>query len=85
MYTLLCSGVEDILRLRPDLKDIQRPSDNLTALQLASVRGSYYVVRHLALSVSLLEIVYCFHMMLAKVIEDKSFFENMQVKVKYHD
>ena len=46
------SGVEDIVRLRPDLKDYSRPSDSLTALQLASIRDRYYVARHLALSVS---------------------------------
>lgn len=51
-HIVLYSGVEDIVRLRPDLKDMRRPSDNLTALQLASLNSRYYVVRHLALSVS---------------------------------
>ena len=50
---LLLSGVEDIVRQRPDLKDMRRPTDNLTALHLASVNSRYYVVRHLALSVSM--------------------------------
>ena len=40
------------MRWSPDLKDYGRPTDNLTALQLASVRDRYYVTRHLALSVS---------------------------------
>ena len=48
-----CSGVEDIVRHRPDVKDICRPTDNLTALHLASVNSRFYVVRHLALSVSM--------------------------------
>ena len=51
---LLCSGVEDIVRQRPDVKDVCRPTDNLTALHLASVNSRLYVVRHLALSVSTL-------------------------------
>ena len=41
------------MRFCPDMKDIIRPSDNLTALHLASVRDKHDVVRHLALSVSI--------------------------------
>ena len=50
-FLLLCSGVEDLVRWRPDLKDMARPSDSITALHLASARDRLYVVRHLALSV----------------------------------
>lgn len=53
---LFCSssGVEDIVRYHPDSKDIVRPSDNVTALHLASVRDKLDVVTHLALSVSII-------------------------------
>ena len=50
-YPVLCSGVEDILRKKPDTIDWIRPSDGLTSLHMAGVRNQLFVVRHLALSV----------------------------------
>ena len=50
-YPVLCSGVEDILRKKPDTIDWVRPSDGLTSLHMAGVRNQLFVVRHLALSV----------------------------------
>ena len=51
---LLCSGVEDIVRQRPDVIHWQRLADGITPLQLASVRNRVFIVRHFALNVSLL-------------------------------
>ena len=69
-YPVLCSGVEDILRKKPDTIDWVRPSDGLTSLHMAGVRNQLFVVRHLALSVrqrqyiisglSILSLLMCF-------------------------
>ena len=70
LYPVLCSGVEDILRKKPDTIDWIRPSDGLTSIHMAGVRNQLFVVRHLALSVrqrqyiisglSILSLLMCF-------------------------
>ena len=49
---LFCSGVEDIVRQRPDLMDWQTLADGITPLQLAGIKNRLFIVQYLALSVS---------------------------------
>ena len=57
---LFCSGVEDIVRQRPDLMDWQTLADGITPLQLAGIKNRLFIVQYLALSVSfMLPAVYC--------------------------